>query len=207
MLPNRVDPLGNIIRTTARGAWMGNRGLLHGDQQDILRAFKWKAWLTCRLEFKGWKRQVMTPNRYTELFFLDEATAFSAGHRPCAECRRMDFNRFKSCWLEGNPEYTFTERTSIREIDEVLHKERIDRAGVKQTFEESVVELPNGCFVLHDGMPFLLADGLLYAWSPFGYAKGQSLPATKKMTVLTPGSVVRAFRAGYQPQISAISKI
>src|ERR1700730_14192737 len=101
-LQNRVDPFGRLIRTTARGAWMGNRGLIHNEYQQIVRTFRLKAWITCRLEFKGWYRKVMSPNRYTELFFLDEATAFSAGHRPCAECRREDFNRFKAAWLQGN---------------------------------------------------------------------------------------------------------
>ncbi len=82
MLQNRVDPLGNIIRTAARGSWMGNRGLLHDENQNIRRPFKLQAWLICLLEFKGRKRPVMAPRQYTELFFMDEATAFSAGHRP-----------------------------------------------------------------------------------------------------------------------------
>src|ERR1700760_1777025 len=105
MLQNRVDPEGNIIRTSARGSWMGNRGIIHDEQQNVLRAFKLKAWITCVLAFKGRKRPVMAPNRYTELFFLDEATAFSAGHRPCFECRRQDAGRFKSLWIKANPEY------------------------------------------------------------------------------------------------------
>jgi hypothetical protein len=83
MLQNRVDPFGNIIRTPARGAWMGNRGVIHDEHKTIRKAFKIKAWITCALQFKGRHREVMTPNRWTELFFLDEATAFAAGHRPC----------------------------------------------------------------------------------------------------------------------------
>src|ERR1700743_3660322 len=102
MLQNRVDPQGNIIKTTARGAWMGNRGQLHNEQRQIVRPFKLKAWLTCLLQFNGRKREVMSPQRYTELFFLDEATAFAAGHRPCFECRRKDYDLFKSFWLQGN---------------------------------------------------------------------------------------------------------
>jgi hypothetical protein len=114
MLQNRVDPFGNLIKTRARGTWMGNRGVLHDDKQQLLRPFKLKAWLTCRLEFKGRKRQIMAPHRWTELFFLDEATAFAAGHRPCFECRRSDFNKFKSLWIKGNPEYNFDEKTPIQ---------------------------------------------------------------------------------------------
>src|SRR5262245_42860885 len=120
MLQNRVDPWGNLIKTKARGAWMGNRGLIHNDRQEIVRPFKLKNWITCLLEFKGRQRKVMTPGLYTELFFLDEATAFSAGHRPCAECRRQDYVRFKLAWLKGNPKYGFDEKTSIREIDNII---------------------------------------------------------------------------------------
>ena len=138
MMQNRVDPFGNIIKTKARGSWMGNRGILHDEHQQVLRPFKLKAWLICVLEFNGRKRQVMAPNRYTELFFVDEATAFAAGHRPCFECRRQDYNRFKSSWLKGNPEYHFNEKTSIQKIDEVLHQERINRGGSKVTFEENI---------------------------------------------------------------------
>ena len=125
-LQNRVDPFGQLIRTTARGAWMGNRGLIHNEHQQIIRPFRLKAWITCVLEFKGRHREVMTPNLYTELFFLDEATAFSAGHRPCAECRRADFNLFKAAWVQGNPLYMYNMKTPIGEIDEIMHRERID---------------------------------------------------------------------------------
>src|ERR1700744_4822295 len=124
MLQNRVDPLGQLIRTPARGAWIGNRGLLHDEHQRIVRPFKLKAWLICVLQFKGRHRTVMTPRLYTELFFLDEATAFSAGHRPCFECRREAAQLFRACWVRGNPEYNFTPTTSIYEIDSVLHRER-----------------------------------------------------------------------------------
>jgi len=103
MLQNRVDPFGNILKTSARGLWMGNRGILHNDRKELLRPFKLKAWITCKLQFNGRKREVMTPNRYTELFFMDEATSFAAGHRPCFECRREDYKKFKTLWLKGNP--------------------------------------------------------------------------------------------------------
>src|ERR1700761_3400486 len=110
MLRNRVTPQGDIIKTPARGAWMGNRGVIHDEHKQIRRSFKLKAWITCLLQFKGRHREVMTPGRWTELFFFDEATAFSAGHRPCGECRRHDYRRFKAAWLEGNPQYAFTQK-------------------------------------------------------------------------------------------------
>ncbi len=204
MLQNRVDPQGNIIRTSARGAWMGNRGQLHDHQQNLLRCFKLKAWITCLLEFKNRKRQVMSPNRYTELFFFDEATAFAAGHRPCFECRRQDYNRFKFYWLKGNPEYSFNNKTSIQKIDDILHGERIDSEKKKITYDDNIKNIPDGTFVLLNKQPYLIANKLMNAWSPFGYDKIIDLPKMKKVTVLTPKSIVNAFRAGYKPQMSLI---
>ena len=201
MLQNRVDPIGNIISTSARGAWMGNRGQLHGAGKHILRPFKLKAWITCLLEFKNWHRQVMAPNLYTELFFMDEATAFAAGHRPCFECRREAYNNFKLLWIKGNPEYGFNEKTYIREIDDVIHGERIDRKGNKVTFEASINELPDGTFIQIEDEPYLFAGQYIYHWTPFGYDEGIPLPVSEKVTVLTPKSTINAFRAGYQPQI------
>lgn len=202
MLQNRVDPFGNIIRTKARGFWMGNRGVLHDDHQALLRPFKLTAWITCKLEFKGRKRKVMTPGRWTELFFLDEAVSFAAGHRPCFECRREDAVRFKSFWLRGNPEYGFDEKTSIREIDNILHKERIDRDKSKITFDEKAAHIPDGTFVLIDNNAFLVLGHLFFLWTPFDYEKGIALPVANKLAILTPRSVVNAFRAGYLPQMA-----
>ena len=202
MLQNRVDPFGDLIKTKARGSWMGNRGILHNEKQEILRPFKLKAWITCKLEFNGRKRQVMAPDRYTELFFLDEATSFAAGHRPCFECRRNDFNKFKTLWLKGNPEYNFDENTSIKKIDEILHKERMDRKKQKVTFEENIKNISNGSFVLIDNKPWLIFDRQIFLWSPFGYEKGRALPRADTVTVLTPKSILNTFRAGYVPQIA-----
>jgi hypothetical protein len=203
MLQNRVDPWGNIIRTRARGAWMGNRGLLHDEHQEIVRSFRLKAWLICVLEFKGRRRRVMAPGQYTELFFLDEATAFSAGHRPCFECRRSDAKRFRSCWVQGNPEHGFTDKTFIGAIDEVLQRERMARDGSKISYAVlNVSELPDGSFVASAGVAYLVAGGWLYPWSIFGYGERVAFSVTAGLTVLTPSSVVRAFRAGYVPQMA-----
>ena len=206
MLQNRVDPSGKIISTPARGAWMGNRGVLHNERQAILRPFRLKAWITCVLEFKGRKRAIMAPNRWTELFFLDEATAFSAGHRPCFECRREDAMHFKSHWISGNPEYGFDQRTSINEIDAIIHAQRIDRQGEKVTYEAPLTGLPAGAFVVHAGQPHLLRDGLLFPWSPFGYGPGKAASTGVPLQVLTPRSIVATFRAGYVPQIAYLEQ-
>ena len=123
-LQNRVDPWGNLIAVTARGAWMGNRGALHNAHNEIITLWKRKPWVTCALDFKGRKRQVFGPNTYSELFFLDEATAFSAGHRPCATCRRDRYNAFKEEWIKVNhPDAPPS--LPIAEIDKQIHTERI----------------------------------------------------------------------------------
>ena len=202
MLQNRVDPIGNLIKTTARSHWMGNRGVLHNDHQKIIRFFKLKAWITCRLEFNGRKRQVMAPNRYTELFFLDEATSFAAGHRPCFECRRADYQKFKSLWLKGNPEYGFDEKTPVKKIDDIIHLERIDRNKTDLVFEQKNDSIPNGSFVLYEKNPYLVFDKQIYLWTPFGYNNPISIPAISKLTMLTPKSLISTFRAGYEPQIA-----
>lgn len=202
MLQNRVNPYGDIIKTSARGAWIGNRGQLHGNTKTILRPFKLKAWITCLLQFKGRHREVMSPGLWTELFFLDEATAFAAGHRPCFECRRDDAKRFKTAWLKGNPGFGLDIKTAISKIDEVTHRERIDPNGDKVTFEADVQDLPDGTFIEIDKEPYLIADTQLFNWTPAGYKK-PGLPLRQgQVTVLTPRSTVNAFKAGYRPQMS-----
>lgn len=201
MLQNRVDPRGTLIVTPARGHWMGNRGRIHDEKKEIVRSFRLKAWITCLLAFKGRRRAVMAPNRYTELFFLDEATAFAAGHRPCFECRRNDYERFKLFWLKGNTDKGFDERTSIKEIDKVLHEERITKDGVKQTYKEQFKNLPDGAFILVREQPFLVTDGSVFEWSPYGYKESDFIPGQERVTVLTPRSIVKAFKAGYRPQV------
>lgn len=200
-LQNRVTPQGQIISTSARGAWLGNRGVIHNVAKQIVRPYKIKAWIICMLQFRGRHREVMVPDRWTELFFLDEATAFSAGHRPCFQCRYADHVRFKAAWLKGNPKYGFTEKTSINQIDNILQAERIDRKGNKVTHTALAESLPDGAFIEIDDEPYLIANGQMYRWSPSGYDEGQALPAGETVTVLTPASIVNAFRAGYQPQM------
>ena len=202
MLQNRVNPLGEIIRTPARGAWMGNRGLLHNDKQQIVRPFRLLAWITCVLEFKARRRVVMSPGLYTELFFLDEATAFSAGHRPCYECRREDHLRFKNFWLLGNSGYQFNAKTKIGEIDAILHRERLGTDKSKVTFQADISDLPDGTFILCNGKPVLIKGDWLYPWSPAGYETGIERSGNMEVTVLTPASIVNTFRAGYLPQMA-----
>jgi hypothetical protein len=201
MLQNRIDPFGNIIRTPAKGAWMGNRGILHDDKKEIRHIFRSKAWITCTLEYKGRRREVMSPNTWTELFFLDEATAFSAGHRPCFFCRNQEAKNFKGHWIKGNPGYGFTDNTSIQELDSILHKERIDKDKQKRTYQEEINLLPNGSFISIQGQPYLVKDTHLHLWTPFGYERFIDRPESGKAVLITPPTIVNAFRAGYLPQM------
>lgn len=204
MLQNRVDPFGAIIATSARGSWMGNRGVIHNESKQIIRPFKHKAWVICQLEFKGRKRVVMTPDRWTELFFLDEATALTAGHRPCFECRKEDAKRFKSCWIKGNPSHHFTPATSINDIDEIIHRERIDHEKKKVVHQRKVSETPDGTFILMNDHPYLLCKGQLHRWTPFGYEDVMTVSGSYLLTILTPNSIVNAIQAGYVPQQAII---
>jgi hypothetical protein len=172
---------------------MGNRGgALHNDRREIVRQHKGHRWITCVLEFRGRHRAVMTPGRYTELFFLDEAVAFAAGHRPCAECRRERFNAFKNAW--GEP-------VRAPEMDAEMHRRRIDGRGKKVTYEASLNSLPNGCFVQIDGAAYLLWDEALLLWTPEGYTRKDRRPDRLTVTVLTPRPIVECFQRGYVPEI------
>lgn len=200
-LQNRVDPYGNIFRTPARGTFLGNRGgALHNDRREIVRLCNGRRWLTCVLEFKGRRRSVMTPGLYTELFFLDEAVAFAAGHRPCAECRRERFNDFKSAWkrYHGVGPAEFVSATTI---DDELHGARLELRKRKRTYEAALSSLPNGCFVEIEGAPWLVWDDVLLLWTPEGYTRKDRRPDSQAVTVLTPEPIVECFRQGYEPEI------
>lgn len=198
-LQNRVTPYGEIVAVPARGLMMGNRGILHDDARRIVRPFQVKRWIACVLEFRGRRREVMTPHRYTELFFLDEATAFGAGHRPCAECRRADYNRFLGLWegWSGAP-------ASADAMDARLHAERIERKR-KKTYREDLARLPDGAYVALDGRAWLVWDSSLFAWSDSGYS--QRRPRGRgEVEVLTPQSAVAILAAGYRPAIHPTAK-
>jgi hypothetical protein len=205
-LQNRVTPFGEIVRTPARGTLMGNRGgCLHDDRQELTSS-RWKGrrWIACLLEFRGRKRPVMQPHRYTELFFLDEATALAAGHRPCAKCRWQDYQRFKAFWLAGNRERGLAEPVSIDAIDVWLQLERIDRSGRKVTSRAPAASLPNGAVLTLDDSPRtprLVWDGCLYTWSLEGYAEARPISADEQVTLLTPVSIAGALTAGYKPAV------
>jgi len=178
---------------------MGNRGgALHNDRREIVRPFKNQRWITCVLEFRGRHRSVMSPGRYTELFFLDEAVAFAAGHRPCAECRRERFNAFKRAWKQPD--------ASASEIDAELHESRVEGRARKRTYETAMNSLPNGTFAEVGGSAFLVWDDSILLWTPVGYRAKQPRPAHLTVTVLTPEPIVRCFLQGYEPEVHASAR-
>jgi hypothetical protein len=184
-LQNRVTPLGELIADQARGLVYGNRGSLHDAHGRIRRRHDGRRWIACRLEFKGRRRApLMQPGKYTELFFLDEATAFAAGHRPCAECRRADYDRV----LE------ITGAAGADALDRRLHAERL---GPRPAAAPR--ELPDGAFVLLDGAPWAVSCGALLRWTPDGYDARTEPPAAAPL--LTPPTLVEILRAGWEPLV------
>jgi hypothetical protein len=189
-LRNRVTPLGELITHSARGLVYGNRGCLHDDQGEIRRRFATRRWIACRIEFKGWHREpLMRPGKFTELFFLDEATALAAGHRPCALCRREDYRRF----LE------IVGAAGADEIDDRLHGERLARRG-RRLHPALLDELPDGSFVLHGDEPWLVLGGGLLRWTPAGYQERVVLQ-DRRVQMITPPSLVELLRAGWESAV------
>ena len=197
-LQNRVMPTGDIIATPHRGLFTGNRGIIHDPETKTLLKKRWSspAWITCVCEFRGWRRKVMGGRSWTELFFLDEATAFAAGHRPCFFCRRDDANRFRAAWEEGNG----VSGVRAREIDAVLHGERLER-GKKRLYPlpVPVAQLPDGAMVQRGEESFLIAQGRALRWSMAGYSETET--AIDNALLLTPPSTLRALGAGYRPAL------
>jgi hypothetical protein len=194
-LQNRVTPFGEIVAVPGRGTMMGNRGILHDEYRRIVRYAAVRRWIACVLEFRGRHRNVMTPHRYTELFFLDEATALSAGHRPCAECRRGDYLRFQSLWRA-----TYGGAADADSMDERLHADRLD-GKKKRTYRDDVANLPDGAYVALENAAWLIWDGELRAWSQDGYADRRLRPKRAEIDVLTPRSIVGILASGYKPAI------
>ena len=194
-LQNRVTPLGDIIATPHRGMFTGNRGIIHDPRTKTLtRRWASRAWLTCVCEFRGRRRQVMGGRSSTELFFLDEATALAAGHRPCFFCRRDDANRFRAAWEEGNG----VRRVLARDIDAVLHRERLSGAKKRMhALPMSLQELPDGAMLQQGAESYLVLQSRALKWSPAGYRNAPN--AIKDAMLLTPPSTLRALSAGYRP--------
>ena len=197
-LQNRVDPFGRFHAVSARGDLMGNRGILHDDQRNVLKTHAHQNWVACALCYRGRKRQIMAPGKYTELFFLDEATALAVGHRPCATCRRDRYVAFTQAWeaVHGGAQ---DGRSLPKTIDRMLHKARIARRGKNVTHEAESATLPDGTIVTDGVAALLIWEGQSFGWSFEGYTlNGPVSPGLVR--VLTPEPLVAVLNHGYRPE-------
>lgn len=200
---NRVTPFGEIVAAPERGALMGNRGCLH-DAHGRLGPARWRtrAWIACLTAFRGRRRTLMAPGSYTELFFLDEATAFAAGHRPCAECRRDAYRRFAAAWRAGHdlaPDVAL----GAPAIDATLHAARIDPATRAQRRTPARLgDLPDGAMVTRHGAALLWWEKRLRPWSHAGYGAALDADPDESVQALTPTPILAAFAGGYRPEIA-----
>lgn len=199
---NRVTPKGELVADPSYGTFMGNRGILHDAAGAIgHRRWRHRNWIICLTEFKGRKRPIMAPNSYTELFFLDEATALAAGHRPCAECRYTDYVAYRGA-LERAGGLAASEHAAT--LDAELHEQRAwPRLFRQRTWQADLSDLPDGTMFEDTGRCLLVAGPWLLEWSFQGYriAAEKALFGARTVTVLTPKATVTALIGGYQPAV------
>ena len=201
-LQNRVDPWGQLHSIPSRAATvMGNRGILHDSERRIVRRWATKSWVACDPHYKGISRKpLFKPGSYSELFFLDEATALAAGHRPCAYCQRGKYNSFKNTWFKTLPAGS-TATLGSGAIDQQLHAERVAPGIEKVPRSGNLSTLPEGVLFEHEGQAILIHQGKLWRWSFDGYVAASPISGVASVSVLTPPSVVRVLAAGYKPQV------
>ena len=200
---NRVTPTGAIVADSQRGMWMGNRGILHDEGQRVIRPYQVPRWIYCQLQFKGRRRQIMRPGQYTELFFLDEATALAAGHRPCFECQHDRAVAFQTAWQRA---YDLPVLPTAAQMDKQLHQERLTserrlKDKRKRTFTAVLHTLPDGVMVEVEERPYLWWQSALYPWSFGGYETAVAFPADQTVVVLTPRSITQLLRFDFSPQL------
>ena len=194
--PNRVTPTGQIVAIPLRGAWMGNRGILHDDAGRVVRNHASQLWITCALSFRGWRAAQWQPHHYTVLFFHDEAVALAAGHRPCALCRRPAYEAYRRGLTNG------PQPLPAKAIDARLHAERlVARTRRRRLHDVPWPDVPTGAFVLVDDESYLVRPDRLVAWTTSGYGAAQGKSRRGLASVLTPPTTLTALRNGYDPQI------
>jgi hypothetical protein len=191
---NRVTPFGEIVAISQRGLFMGNRGSIHRGR-EIVRPWQVRRWITCRLAYRDWVAPKWVPGRWTPLFFWDEAVALAAGHRPCALCRRPDFDRWMDAWAAA-----FDERPRVDPMDRRLHEERTEQKRQRR-HTAAWTDLPARAFVLVDDTAALVLGDRLVPWSAEGYGPPMDRPTLGEATVLTPPCTVAVLSHGYRPLV------
>jgi hypothetical protein len=197
-LQNRVTPFSELVADPARGLLYGNRGCMHDASGRIRSRYGTRRWIACRLAYRGWERgPKLQPGKFTELFFLDEATALAAGHRPCALCRRADYVRLGEIWRDLHPG-----QRGADAIDLQLHDERIEPAKRAQRHHPAPLDgLPDGAFIALEGRPWLVRGAQLLRWTPAGYTERRPRPSGERATVITPPSLVAVLRRDWDPLV------
>jgi hypothetical protein len=194
---NRVTPLGDVVSAPLRGAWTGNRGCLHRGT-EIVRFHGGDLWIVCALAFRGRRSELWRPGRFTWLFFHDEAVAFAAGHRPCGECRRDAYVAYRDAWAAG----LGVAPPSATEMNRQLHGERIVRGTHRRRLHRLPWRgLPDGAFVVLDGVPALVLGDAVVGWTTAGYGRREARPTRGDADVVTPPSTLAVLHAGYPVQI------
>lgn len=196
-LQNRMDPKGQLHAVKSRGTLMGNRGQLHNEQRLIVRPWKLQRWITCALEYAGIKRELMSPNSYTELFFLDEPTSYAAGHRPCGDCRKERYKAFKAAWATA---FTGQDQSALG-IDKMLHAARLNPDNSQRTWQAPLTDLPDGTLIEHEAQPVLLWRGRQWRWACDGYSPLPQPIQASVVTVLTPEPIVALFKSGLAAEL------
>jgi len=199
-LHNRVTPFGEIIATPARGTMMGNRGILH-DENKTLGRKRWahNNWVNCVLSFHDRRRTIMTLGRYTELFFLDEAVALAAGHRPCGECRRGRYRAYMDLWAATCADLG---PATPKDVDRALQRARVDpKTRSQRRYDAALDSLPDGAFIALDETAYLIHGNSLLPYDPQGYGRAIARRHGTLVTVLTPEPTVRILAAGYRPTV------
>lgn len=191
---NRVTPWGDILAMPLRGAWMGNRGILHRGN-EIVSSYRSKAWIICELSYRDWRAPQWSPGHYTVLFFHDEAVALAAGHRPCALCRRPSYRAFRE-------DAQLPPESRAKDLDSTLHAERWDRRGRhRRVHRQPWSTLPDGSFVVHHDCPAVVLGDAVVPWSTMGYGTAEHRPTSGQTAVITPPTSVVALQAGYPVQV------
>lgn len=201
-LQNRVDPWGQLHANPSRAATvMGNRGILHDADRHIVKRWATRSWVACDPHYRGISRRpLFKPGSYSELFFLDEATALAAGHRPCAYCQRAKYTVFKKTWFDAVSRAS-SPKPGIAEVDRQLHSERVARGIEKLTYAASLSSLPQGVIFEHERQAYLIHSNKLWRWSFDGYVGAPAIAGDTIVEVLTPRALVQLIAAGYRPQV------
>ena len=207
---NRVDPWGDLHAVASRGLLTGNRGCVVDDHERVVRHHGSSLWIICVTEFRGWRWPLARPRRWTPLFFLDDAVALAAGHRPCATCRRDAYSAYRDAVTRAAGA---TAPLLASQLNQRLQAERhrrgrgLVRAGDRVVWSAPFSELPDGTIVVApDGACRLVLESRLLRFSFDGWADPTARPRSGQATVLTPPTSVAALAHGYRPLLHASAR-